>query len=225
MSSIPDAKSFPARLEKILCAGKPSHSVREQRLWALAASLLLPSSTSERIAQRACRLCALKFRLPNPAVSPAGDLEEHRFGSFSSDLLNWGLWEWSPETSIFQKHPEHCKSEWESWVPWWDLLRCQGRSSPLGALGTARWIQMQMGVHMAHFPITSRLTRGAAFYPSSSPGKEVPDFSVSYLSSQHLSACSLLLPPPSHTATPGLGHCHVWWLKRIISQNYMSALG
>lgn len=45
----------------------------------------------------------LKLSLPNPVVSPTGDVEEHRFGNSNPDLLNCGLWELSPEIPSFQE--------------------------------------------------------------------------------------------------------------------------
>lgn len=46
----------------------------------------------------------LKLSLPTPVVSPAGDLEERRFGNSNPDLLSCGLWELSPEIPSFQEH-------------------------------------------------------------------------------------------------------------------------
>lgn len=118
---------------------------------------------------RACQLCALKLGLPNPVLSPAGDLGEHRFGSSNPDLMNRGVWEMSPEIPVFQKYP--------GWLQVWGrfgdhqsvtTMQTPSVQGPWqlfrGAPGTARLIKMQMSLQTIHFLITSHLTLCAASY-------------------------------------------------------------
>lgn len=106
MSSFPYAKSFSSSSEKDPLCWKTFSLSKTAAAWG-AGCYSAPAKfyIMMHCKLRACQLCALKLGLPNPVLSPAGDLGEHRFGSSNPDLMNRGVWEMSPEIPVFQKYP------------------------------------------------------------------------------------------------------------------------
>lgn len=88
MSSVPYSKSF----KKMHCAGKGSHSVRKQPLWAwlpFSSYKVLPLGYISK--QRVCQLCSSKAQATKPGVSPAGGLGEQILKLQPRPAESWSL--------------------------------------------------------------------------------------------------------------------------------------